>query len=91
MSDTPLYQQTLSDLLQAGRSGVERAQAKAAEKQFRAEHAVPQDRVRSDSLAGPAEPEVEPEVPPVPSMSELMTPTPGVTRFLDALLGPSDA
>jgi hypothetical protein len=32
------------------------------------------------------EPE-EREAPPVPSMEELMRPTPGITRFLDALLG----
>ncbi|MCW2599395.1 MAG: hypothetical protein JWM02_1224 [Frankiales bacterium] len=32
----------------------------------------------------------EREAPPVPSMEELLRPTPGVTRFLDALLGVQD-
>jgi hypothetical protein len=43
---------------------------------------------RTVAVDGPVE-EVEPEAPPVPSMAELLKPSPGVTRFLDTLLGPS--
>lgn len=139
MTGTPLYEQTLSDLLEAARHGVARAEARAeqaredarnkvvetqhiaarqiAEAHARADRAVREERVRRTFLAqeieaevrqalvsvpplpklagrvatadGPVE-DVEPEAPPVPPMSELMRPTPGVTRFLDALLGPSD-
>ena len=43
---------------------------------------------RTIAVDGPVE-EIEPEAPPVPSMAELLKPSPGVTRFLDTLLGPS--
>jgi hypothetical protein len=41
-----------------------------------------------EPVDGPQD-EFEPEAPPVPSMAELLKPSPGVTRFLDTLLGPS--
>lgn len=149
MTDTPLFDATLSDLLLGARRGVERAEAQAAlaarraaeqaaearqqarievmraqhiaartvaEAHARADRAVRQERVRraflgeeaeervrlalvdvpplpelagrTISLDGPLE-EAEPEAPPVPSMADLLKPSPGVTRFLDTLLGPS--
>ena len=138
MSDTPLYDATLSDLLLRARRDVERARGQAqqaqesaraeimraqeaaarrvAEAHARADAAVRQERVRRALLAEEAEERVrqsladvpplpplsapadlplgtaaeeEPVAPPVPSMQELLAPSPGVTRFLDALLGPS--
>ena len=136
MSESPLYDATLSDLLARAREGVVRAEQRAAEAQrqaqadvFRAQHAaarqvaeaharadaaVREERVRRAFLAqeveervrrslvdvpplpplsgpAPAVAEDPVEVPPVPSMDELLAPSPGVSRFLDALLGPSDA
>jgi hypothetical protein len=135
VSDSPLFDETLSDLLASARKGVERAEARAAdaraqardqvvrsqhqaaravaEAHARADLAVREERVRRaflaqeveaqvrqsladvpplPPLAGPvATEEVEPEAPPVPTMSELMRPSAGVTRFLDTLLGPSQA
>lgn len=140
MSDSPLFDETLSDLLAQARRGVERAEARAAEARAkardqvvrsqhqaalavaeahaRADLAVREERVRRTLIAQEVEAqvrqsladvpplpelagrvatadgqteEVEPEAPPVPAMSELMRPSAGVTRFLDALLGPSQA
>lgn len=141
MTDTtPLYEQTLSDLLLQARRGVQRAEARAerarreaheqvmrsqhqaalavAQAHARADRAIREERVRRALLADQIEAEVrhalvdvpplpplvgrvatpdgppvevEQEAPPVPSMAELMRPTPGVTRFLDALLGPPQA
>jgi hypothetical protein len=161
VTDAPLFEQTLSDLLLGARKGVQRAEARAAlaarraaeqadevrqqarveviraerraaesvlraqqdasaqvaEARRDAEQLVRQERIRRALLAeqveeqvrstlvavpplppltgrvgepvdGPEE-EIEPEAPPVPSMAELLKPSPGVTRFLDALLGPA--
>ena len=121
MTDTPLYEATLADLLARARRDVERAdlaarQAQAevlrvqhaaarqvAEAHARADAAVRAERVRVEEevrralvdvpalppLSGVDEEHVE--APPVPPMSELLGPSPGVSRFLDALLGPSDS
>jgi hypothetical protein len=149
VTDSPLFEQTLSDLLLGARNGVARAEARAAlsarraaeqadearqqarvevaraqhqaartvaEAHARADHAVRQERLRRALLIEEAEERVrqalvavpplpaltgrlaqvdgpleeeEPEAPPVPSMAELLKPSPGVTRFLDSLLGPS--
>ena len=125
MTDTPLFDQTLSDLLLVARQQAQKevfrhqhiAARQVAEAHARADRLVREERLRRLFLAeeaeervraslvavpplpplvgrvasadGPAE-EVERDAPPVPPMAELMRPTPGVTRFLDALLGPSD-
>ncbi len=44
----------------------------------------------TEQLSEPYPTELEREAPPVPSMAELLLPSPGVTRFLDALLGPTE-
>jgi len=125
-SGTPLYEQTLSDLLLVARQQAQKevfrhqhaAARQVAEAHARADRLVREERlrrvflaeeveerVRASLAAAPPLPplvgrlasvdapveEVEREAPPVPPLAELMRPTPGVTRFLDALLGPSDA
>lgn len=108
--DTPLYDATLSDVLQRARLRVEQAERRAdlAEREARVRQALVADEVEErvrTALADAApplpplrteqdEPADEPlseagerEAPPVPSMAELLRPTPGVTRFLDSLLG----
>ena len=124
MTDTPLYEATLADLLARARRDVEAArhaqeQARAevsraqhaaarqvAEAHARADAAVRAERARAEqaeeavrqALADvPALPPLtgldeEPgDAPPVPSLAELLAPSPGVDRFFDALLGPSGA
>lgn len=44
----------------------------------------------TDQFSEPHPGELEREAPPVPSVAELLLPSPGVTRFLDALLGPTE-
>lgn len=131
MSDTPLYDATLSDLLRDARRSVELAELRVraaeerarqaqheaarvvAEAHARADRAVREERFRRTLLVEEAEERVrreladvpalpslrepveaaeapEAETPPVPSMIDLLQPSPGVTRFLDALLGPSE-
>lgn len=117
--DTPLYGETLADLLQRARLRAERAEARADQAERRAELAERQARVRQALVADEVEERVrtgladaapplpvlrteqdepadepladaaEREAPPVPSMAELLRPSPGVTRFLDSLLGSS--
>lgn len=127
MSNTPLYDATLSDQLLRAR--VE-AQAKVAEAQSWAHRQAEAAQKRADQVereyhlkralltqeieervratlvetAPPlpalrveldeeshdeqAQPErTEQDAPPIPTMEELLRPTPGVTRFLDSLLG----
>jgi vacuolar-type H+-ATPase subunit H len=111
VSDTPLYDETLSDLLLRART---EAQVRIAEAQTWAKREVEAaqqraDRVEQDYLAHRAllteeinervratrvesnqEPETERtehDAPPIPSMEELLQPSPGITRFLDSLLG----
>jgi len=121
MTDTPLYDVTLGDLLARARRDVQRADEAArqaqeevrrvqhqaarqvAEAHARADAAVRLERVRVEeevrrSLVDvPALPVLrgfdddEVEAPPVPPMSDLLGPSPGVTRFLDALLGSSES
>lgn len=146
MSDTPLYDETLSDLLQRARHEAEVARARwtlaertaaeraaqaehdarlkvaeveriaaqrIAEAERRAAHAQREARVRQGLVAdeveqrvrmalaeaapplpplqvhpSEAEEPLEREAPPIPTMDELMRPSPGITRFLDSLLGP---
>jgi hypothetical protein len=107
VSDTPLYDATLSDLLQQARREADRRVALAeerattAEREARVRRALEareiEERVRvalaSDApplpalRTYPAEEPLDREAPPVPSMDELLRPTPGVTRFLDSLVG----
>jgi hypothetical protein len=122
VSDTPLYDATLSDLLLRARTEAQERvaeaqtwahrQAEAAQKRadeverdyhlkraqltqeieerVRAalvETAPPLPALRLD-LDEEFEPErTEQDAPPIPSMEELLRPTPGITRFLDSLLG----
>ena len=146
MSDTPLYDATLSEVLQKARREAELARARStlaerraaeraaraerdarlkvaeverlaarriAEAEQRAEHAQREARVRQGLVADEVEQRVrmalaeaapplpplhidlsdgeeplEREAPPIPTMDELMRPSPGITRFLDSLLGP---
>ena len=119
MTDTPLYDATLSDqLLRARREGelargalAERAAAqqvaaigrladervaKAEQRAAEAERLAQQVRTTLAFSAPPLpvlrveDPDEEPlerEAPAVPTMEELMRPMPGITRFLDSLLG----
>lgn len=127
MTDTPLYDATLSDQLLRARleaqAQVSEARSwalkQAASAQLRADEAKRDyDLKRAELTAqieersratlvhvAPPQPEqcldlaVEPgagheapertelDAPPIPSMAELLLPTPGITRFLDALLG----
>ena len=125
MTDTPLYDATLSDLLLRART---EAQERIAEAQTWAHRQAEAAQQRADEVArdyhlkraqltqeieervratlvetapplrplrvelDAAEPEVELErteqdAPPIPSMAELLRPSPGITRFLDSLLG----
>jgi hypothetical protein len=122
VSDTPLYDATLSDQLLRART---EAQARVAEAQTWAhrqaqaaqqradqverdylekraqltreieervratlvETAPPLPALRVDVEDEPAPEPTEQDAPPIPSMADLLRPSPGVTRFLDALLG----
>lgn len=111
MSDTPLYDETLSDLLLRVRTEaqlrlaevetwakqeVEAAQQRAdrVERDYLARRALLtqeiNEQVRASRVESDREPETERtehDAPPVPSMKELLQPSPGITRFLDSLLG----
>jgi hypothetical protein len=122
VSDTPLYDATLSDHLTRTRNEAQalvaeaqtwalrqaeaaHQRADAAEREFAlrtaqlaqqieervratlVETAPPLRPLRVDLDEEPALEPTELDAPPIPSMEDLLRPSPGVTRFLDALLG----
>ncbi len=91
MTDTPLFDATLSDhLLRTRREAEARiaeVEREAAARVAAAELRASQAEHRQAVWAEPEEAPVERDAPPVPSMEELMRPMPGINRFLDSLLG----
>lgn len=117
MSETPLFDATLADVLARARRGAERRveqaeraaaarveaaerRAAAAEREYRVRQAVLEEQAehrRQDSLRRNAELRLDLDeepldrsAPEVPSVADLMVATPGITHFLDSLLGPAE-
>jgi hypothetical protein len=100
VSEPPVYLETLHFQESLGRLVV-RADAEPGRPQARAEREArvrrvlvaraTEDRVRAALLQDastegePEAPDTERVAPPVPSMEELLRPSPGVVRFLDSL------
>lgn len=99
MSDTPLYDLTLSDVLHRARREADERVAEAERRAAQAEQRTVLAEQRAGVRAAIAQAAVEaattgdrqeaPErsAPQVPSMADLLLPSPGVNRFLDSLLG----
>jgi hypothetical protein len=97
VTDTPIFDQTLSEVLLRARLEVEAAQARCVEAERRVAHAERQARVRQALVSDAVEERVradEPDdendgvtTPTVPSMSDLLRTSTGVDRFFDSLLG----
>lgn len=92
---TPLFEQTLSDVLVQARLRVDAAEQRVAELERAAELARAREarlarEVEEQMRAALADPELpDRPAPPIPSMAEISVSARGSDAFFDALIGPA--